>query len=191
MEELVDATEGGMPDNLTIELGKLTYQKTESKIMNPKLKNSRQRRHFRTECINQPYLKCLSISITKASSNWSKRMPTQGTSFNRENYLNANYYQQALEHFTQAMKMNNSLFSQFEETKHYHSHILALLGRCYLESGNIDDGLELLNKTIKINKTLVGEEHVSNIQLYTLIAQAYEKKKEYDKSLEYLNMVQK
>ncbi len=85
--------------------------------------------------------------------------------------------------------MNNSLFSQFEETKHYHSHILALLGRCYLESGNIDDGLELLNKSIKINKTLVGEEHVSNIQLYTLIAQAYEKKKEYDKSLEYLNMV--
>lgn len=108
-----------------------------------------------------------------------------------ENYLNAHYFQQALEHLTVAIKINNTLFSKYEETKHYHSHIFALLGRCYLEWGDVKGSLELLNQSIKLNKSLVGEEHISNLQLYTLIAQAYahEKIKDYDKSLEYLNMV--
>ncbi len=38
-----------------------------------------------------------------------------------EAYLRANYFEQALDHLTTALKLNGSLFSQIADTKQYHS----------------------------------------------------------------------
>ena len=69
-----------------------------------------------------------------------------------EAYLNNKYYEQALDHLTTALKLNGSLFSKLEETKQFHSHILTLLGKCYIEAGNFKDALSLLEKALKMNK---------------------------------------
>jgi tetratricopeptide (TPR) repeat protein len=46
-----------------------------------------------------------------------------------EAYLSQKYYEQALDHLTNALKLNGTLFSQFEETKKFHAYILTLLGK--------------------------------------------------------------
>lgn len=46
-----------------------------------------------------------------------------------EAYLSQKYYEQALDHLTNALKLNGTLFSQLEETKKFHAYILTLLGK--------------------------------------------------------------
>lgn len=79
-----------------------------------------------------------------------------------EAYLASSYFEQALDHLTTALKLNGSLFSQFDATKQYHSTILTLLGNCYLEAGNFKDALSLLEKSLKMNRQIMGEKHESN-----------------------------
>lgn len=69
-----------------------------------------------------------------------------------EAYLSNSYFEQALDHLTTALKLNGSLFSKLEQTKQFHSHILTLLGKCYMEAGNYKDALSLLDKSLKMNK---------------------------------------
>ena len=71
---------------------------------------------------------------------------------------------------TTALKLNGSLFSKLEATKQFHSHILTLLGKCYMEAGNFKDALNLLDKSLRMNKQVLGEDHVSNANIYTVIA---------------------
>ena len=106
-----------------------------------------------------------------------------------EAYLNCEYFQQALEHFTTALKLNGTLFSDFEETKQFHAHILTLLGRCYMKAGNLNDAMGLLEKSLKMNQTILGEEHISNTSIYTVLAQVHLKKKEYESAIGYLSVV--
>lgn len=106
-----------------------------------------------------------------------------------ECYLNYEYYEQALEHLTVALKLNGTLFSTFEETKQYHTHILTLLGRCYLEAGGIEDAIGLLEKAIKMNHAIVGEDHLSNCTIFQAMSKAYVKKKDYTKALDSLTSV--
>lgn len=106
-----------------------------------------------------------------------------------ESYLNCSYYEQALEHLTTSLKLNGSLFSTFEETKQYHTHILTLLGRCYLEAGSVDDALGLLDKASKMNHALLGENHISNAPIFSALAKVYAKKKEYGKAIDNLTSV--
>lgn len=87
-----------------------------------------------------------------------------------EAYLNNKYYEQALDHLTTALKLNGSLFSKLEATKQFHSHILTLLGKCYMEAGNFKDALNLLDKSLRMNKQVLGDNHVSNANIYTVIA---------------------
>ena len=79
-----------------------------------------------------------------------------------EAYLRANYFEQALDHLTTALKLNGSLFSQVADTKQYHSQILTLLGNCYMEAGNFKDALSLLDKSLKMNKQIMGDNDSSN-----------------------------
>ena len=69
-----------------------------------------------------------------------------------EAYLKNRYFEQALDHLTTALKLNGNLFTKIEVTKQYHSHILTLLGNCYMEAGNFKDALSLLEKSLKMNK---------------------------------------
>ncbi len=111
------------------------------------------------------------------------------TNTNREAYLNAKYYQQAFEHLTNALKLNSTLLTTFEETKQYHARILTLLGRCYMEGGNTDDALELLEKSLNMNKAILGESDFSNSSIYTIMAHVYIKKKMYDEAIAKLSIV--
>lgn len=106
-----------------------------------------------------------------------------------EAYLNANYYQQAFEHLSNALKLNSTFIAKNEEAKEYHTHILTLLGRCYMEGGNIDDALELLEKSLHMNKSILGEDDYSNCSILTIIAQVYLKKKMYEEAIQQLTTV--
>ena len=106
-----------------------------------------------------------------------------------EAYLASKYYEQALDHLTTALKLNGSLFSQLDETKQYHAFILTLLGKCYMQAGSLADALGLLEKSLKMNKTVLGEEHFSNAGIYTTLSKVYLKKKDYDNAINYLSQV--
>jgi len=69
-----------------------------------------------------------------------------------EAYLKAKCYEQSLEHLTTALKINGSLFSKIYQTREYHTQVLTLLGRCYMEAGNYKDALNLLEKSLSMNK---------------------------------------
>jgi hypothetical protein len=45
---------------------------------------------------------------------------------------------------TTALKYNGELLTTVSETKDYHIHLLAMLGRCYLEAGSPKEALGLL-----------------------------------------------
>lgn len=100
-----------------------------------------------------------------------------------ESYLNNKYYEQALDHLTTALKLNGSLFQKHEETKQYHSQILTLLGRCYMEAGNYKDALSLLEKSLKMNMEVLGGDHMSNAAIFTVVSNVYTKQKEFDKAI--------
>jgi len=101
-----------------------------------------------------------------------------------EAYLASSYFEQALDHLTTALKLNGSLFAQFDKTKQYHSTILTLLGNCYLEAGNFKDALSLLEKSLKMNRQIMGEKHESNAKILMVMGQVLFRQKEYEKSLE-------
>ena len=90
---------------------------------------------------------------------------------------------------TNALKLNGTLFSQLEDTKKFHAYILTLLGKWYMEAGSLSDALGLLEKSLKMNKTVLGEEDISNASIYSTISKVYLKKKEYDKALSQLSKV--
>jgi tetratricopeptide (TPR) repeat protein len=90
---------------------------------------------------------------------------------------------------TVALKLNGTLFSTFEETKQFHTHILTLLGKCYLLAGGIEDAIGLLDKAVKMNHTIVGEDHITNVTIFQVLAEAYSKKKDYGKALDALTSV--
>ena len=106
-----------------------------------------------------------------------------------EAYLSQKYYEQALDHLTNALKLNGTLFSQLEETKKFHAYILTLLGKWYMEAGSLNDALGLLEKSLKMNKTVLGEDDISNASIYSTISKVYLKKKEYEKALSQLTKV--
>jgi len=57
-----------------------------------------------------------------------------------------------------------------------------------MEGGNLDDALGLLEKSLKMNKTILGEEDMSNASIYRVLAEVHSKKKEYDRAINYLSI---
>lgn len=100
-----------------------------------------------------------------------------------EAYLRASYFEQALDHLTTALKLNGSLFTQVEATKQYHSHILTLLGNCYMEAGNYKDALSLLEKSHKMNKQIMGEKDESNGQILMVVGQVCTRQGQFEKAI--------
>jgi tetratricopeptide (TPR) repeat protein len=75
------------------------------------------------------------------------------------------------------------VFSQLDETKKYHAYILTLLGKCYMEAGDLSDALGLLEKSLKMNKTVLGNDDISNAGIYSTLSKVYLKKKDFDKAI--------
>ena len=100
-----------------------------------------------------------------------------------EAYLNNKYSEQAMDHLITALKLNRSLFQKHEETKQYHSSILTLLGKCHMEAGNFKDALSLLEKSLKMNMEVLGGDHMSNAQIFTVVSNVYTKQRDYEKAI--------
>ena len=52
-----------------------------------------------------------------------------------------------------------------------------------MEAGNYKDAISLLEKSLKMNKQVLGEEHISNCNIYTVMAHVYTKLKDYENAI--------
>ena len=52
-----------------------------------------------------------------------------------------------------------------------------------MEAGNYKDALSLLEKSLKMNKQILGETHPSNAQIMLVIGQVYTRQKDFDRAL--------
>jgi tetratricopeptide (TPR) repeat protein len=95
-----------------------------------------------------------------------------------------------MDHLITALKLNGSLFQKHEETKQYHSSILTLLGKCHMEAGNYKDALSLLEKSLKMNMEVLGGDHMSNAQIFTVVSNVYTKQKDFEKALMQMKKVE-
>ena len=60
-----------------------------------------------------------------------------------------------------------------------------------MEAGNFKDALSLLEKSLKMNMDVLGGDHMSNAQIFTVVSNVYTKQKEFDKALLQLQNVEK
>ena len=90
-----------------------------------------------------------------------------------EAYLNMKWFDQALDHLTQALKLNANLLNEVEETKDYHTHLLTMLGRCYLEAGNFRDSEALLDKALTLAEQISGQASLQTGPILQLLSKLY------------------
>lgn len=58
-----------------------------------------------------------------------------------------------------------------------------------MEAGNYKDALSLLEKSLKMNKQVLGEDSINNCNIYIVMAQVHTKLKEYENAITYLSNV--
>jgi tetratricopeptide (TPR) repeat protein len=86
-------------------------------------------------------------------------------------YLDINYFEQAQEHLLNAFKLNDNVNEDLNiSSKEYQIKILINLSKCYLENGKAQAGLSICEKCLKTNKSLLGDDHVSNADIYYVLA---------------------
>ena len=73
-----------------------------------------------------------------------------------------------------------------KETREYHTYILNRLGQCYSNAGDYRGALNLLDKSLKMNQQLKGENDASNCEIYQIMAKVYLKIRDYDQSAKLL-----
>jgi tetratricopeptide (TPR) repeat protein len=86
-------------------------------------------------------------------------------------YLDIGYFEQAQEHLLQAFKLNDNINEDLNIlSKEYQIKILINLAKCYLENNKPTAALSICEKCLKTNKTLMGDNHVSNADIYYVLA---------------------
>ena len=96
------------------------------------------------------------------------------------------HYEQAQEHLLNAFKLNENLSSDDNlSMKEYQIKILINLSKCYLEDGKgrLDIAQQISEKSLAMNKTLFGEDHVSNADIYYILSRINTKQKNYEAAL--------
>lgn len=58
-----------------------------------------------------------------------------------------------------------------------------------MEGGNLDDALELLEKSLKMNKDVLHEEDLSNLSIYITMSHIYLRKNMFDEAIKQLSLV--
>ncbi len=58
-----------------------------------------------------------------------------------------------------------------------------------MEAGNYKDALSLLEKSLKMNKQVLGETHISNCDIFTVMSHVYAKLKDFENAVNYLFQV--
>ena len=105
-------------------------------------------------------------------------------------YLDIEYYEQAQEHLLNAFKLNENLSTDDNlSMKESQIKILINLSKCYLESGKLETAQQISERSLSMNKTLFGEDHVSNADIYYVLAKIHTELKNYDLAIENLGKI--
>jgi len=102
-------------------------------------------------------------------------------------YLDIEFFEQAQEHLLNAFKLNENLSDEDNlNMKEYQIKILINLSKCYLENDKLEAALQISQRSLKMNQTLFGESHVSNADIYYVLAKINTKLKKYKEAIENL-----
>ena len=105
-------------------------------------------------------------------------------------YLDIEYYEQAQEHLLNAFKLNENLSNNDNlSMKEYQVKILINLSKCYLENNKLDTAQKICERSLLMNKTLFGEDHVSNADIFYILAKINTKLAKYDEAVENLGQM--
>ena len=86
-------------------------------------------------------------------------------------YLEISYFEQAQEHILKALQMYENINDDLGiATKEYQIKILIILAKCYMENSKLAAALAICQKCLKMNQTLLGEDHVSNADIIYVLA---------------------
>jgi len=86
-------------------------------------------------------------------------------------YIDIGYFEQAQEHLLNAFKFIENINDEVNITsKEYQIKILINLAKCYLENGKVNAALSICEKSLKINQTLMGDDHISNADIFYVLA---------------------
>jgi tetratricopeptide (TPR) repeat protein len=70
--------------------------------------------------------------------------------------------------------------------KEYQIKILINLAKCYLENDKLEAALQISERSLKMNQTLFGENHISNADIYYVLAKINTKMKKYKTAIDNL-----
>jgi len=102
-------------------------------------------------------------------------------------YLDINYFEQAQEHLLNALKLNENLTEEYNlPSKELQIKVLINLAKCYLENDKVSSALQISEKSLKMNITLLGDTHVSNADIYYVISKINTKLTNYKGAIDNL-----
>jgi tetratricopeptide (TPR) repeat protein len=86
-------------------------------------------------------------------------------------YLEICYFEQAQEHILKALQLYENINDDLGlATKEYQIKILINLAKCYMENNKLTAALAICQKCLKMNQTLLGDDHVSNGDIIYVLA---------------------
>jgi tetratricopeptide (TPR) repeat protein len=89
-------------------------------------------------------------------------------------YLDIEYFEQAQEHLLTAYRLNSRVNDEMNiKAKEYEINISIALAKCYLETNKLSAAVSICEKCLSINKSLYGEGHISNAEIYYIFAKVY------------------
>ena len=108
-----------------------------------------------------------------------------------EAYYDIKYYEQAKEHFENALKYNNDITNEKYQTlpEDYHLRLTIKLSRCFLETKLYETALKIANSCLNKNKSFFGENDISNLEIYDIIYQAEKNMNNYSEAVEHLKIL--
>ena len=108
-----------------------------------------------------------------------------------EAYYDIKYYEQAKEHFENALKYNADVTNEKYQTlpEDYYLRLSIKLSRCFLETKLYDTALKLANSCLNKNKSFFGENDISNLEIYDIIYQAEKNMNKYSEAVEHLKIL--
>lgn len=88
-------------------------------------------------------------------------------------YYDIEYFEQAQDHLLTAFKLNDNLSDEENlSMKEFQIKILINLSKCYLENEKYSPALQICERSLKMNQTLFGEDHISNAEIFYVISKA-------------------
>jgi tetratricopeptide (TPR) repeat protein len=108
-----------------------------------------------------------------------------------EAYYDIKYYEQAKEHLLNALTYNNDPSNTETEilSKDYWLRLTIKLSKCHLETQLYEDGLKLAERTLLENRSLYGENDITEAEIYEIMYKCEKKLENYLKAIEYLKIL--